>query len=486
MPPSPMLHSHPASSAPDAPSASPCHGIPDLRAGRLAPGAYEQRFGDAVQPFTHAQAVIEAERCLYCFDAPCMQACPTGIDVPTFIHRIADGNVRGAARAILESNPLGGMCARVCPTEELCEAVCVRTTQQGKPVEIGRLQRHAVEAVMTEGSAPMFQRAASTGRRVAVVGAGPAGLACAHTLALQGHEVTMFDANPKAGGLNEYGLASYKTAGGFAQREVEWLMSIGGITVTTDWRLSSAAQLEALRRDHDAVFLGLGLGGVNRLDVPGEDLDGVVDAVEFIAALRQSPDLSTLPVGRRVVVIGGGMTAVDAAVQARLLGASEVSIVYRRGAEAMSASAHEQAWAQTNGVTLRHWLAPVELLAHDATPHVRAIKLAHQRVENGRLVATGGHEEVPVDMVLKAIGQRFEDAAWVGDSGLALQQGRLAVDERGRTSLPGVWAGGDCRAGGLDLTVASVEDGKQAALSIHAMLSARQREAPAGEDLATV
>lgn len=485
MPPSPTFNPHLASMAPDEPSASACLGSPDVRAGRLAPTAYAQRFGDAVPPFTHAQAVIEAERCLYCYDAPCMQACPTGIDVPTFIHRIADGNVRGAARAILESNPLGGMCARVCPTEELCEAVCVRTTQQGKPVEIGRLQRHAVEAVMKEGSAPMFTRAAPTGRRVAVVGAGPAGLACAHTLALRGHEVMVFDARPKAGGLNEYGLASYKTAGGFAQREVEWLMSIGGITVTTDWRLSSAAQLEALRENYDAVFLGLGLGGVNSLDVPGEDLDGVRDAVEFIAALRQSPDLASLPVGRRVVVIGGGMTAVDAAVQARLLGASEVSIVYRRGAEAMSASGHEQAWAQTNGVTLRHWLAPVELLPHDATPHVRAIKLAPQRVENGRLVATGGHEEVPVDMVLKAIGQRFEDAAWVGDSGLALSQGRLAVDEHGRTSMPGVWAGGDCRAGGLDLTVASVEDGKQAALSMHAMLSARPLEAAPAVDLAT-
>lgn len=485
MPPSPTFNPPLVPLAPDALSASPCHGMPDVRAGRLPPADYAEHFGDAVQPFTHAQAVIEAERCLYCYDAPCMQACPTGIDVPTFIHRIADGNVRGAARAILEANPLGGMCARVCPTEELCEAVCVRTTQQGKPVEIGRLQRHAVEAVMQEGRAPLFKRAANTGRRVAVVGAGPAGLACAHTLALHGHDVTMFDAHPKAGGLNEYGLASYKTAGGFAQREVEWLMSIGGISVTTDWRLSSAAQLEALRQDHDAVFLGLGLGGVNALDVPGEDLDGVVDAVEFIAALRQSPDLSALPVGRRVVVIGGGMTAVDAGVQAKLLGASEVSIVYRRGAESMSASGHEQAWAQTHGVTLRHWLSPVELLSHDATPHVRAVKLAQQRVEDGRLVATGGQEEVPVDMVLKAIGQRFEDAAWVGDSGLALSQGRLAVDEHGRTSLPGVWAGGDCRAGGLDLTVASVEDGKQAALSIHAMLSARLLETATAPDLAT-
>ncbi len=485
MPPSPTFQPLPDAQAPEVLSASPCAGLPDVRAGRLPPADYARRFGEAVPPLTAAQAVIEAERCLYCYDAPCMQACPTGIDVPAFIHRIADGNVRGAARAILEANPLGGMCARVCPTEELCEAVCVRNTQQGKPIEIGRLQRHAVDAVMQEGSAPVFHRAPSTGKRVAVVGAGPAGLACAHTLARQGHEVTVFDAHPKAGGLNEYGLASYKTAGDFAQRELAWLLSIGGITVQTDWRLSTAAQLHKLRQSHDAVFLGLGLGSVNRLEVPGEDLQGVVDAVEFIATLRQSPDLSTLPVGRRVMVIGGGMTAVDAAVQAKLLGATEVSIVYRRGAEAMSASGHEQAWAQTNGVTLRHWLAPVEILPHDASAHVRAVKLAQQHLDGGRLVATGHVEEVPVDMVFKAIGQRFEEAAWVHEAGLALSRGRLAVDAQGRTSLPGVWAGGDCRAGGLDLTVASVEDGKQAALSIHAMLSERQPGAATPAELAT-
>lgn len=444
--------------------------LPDVQAGRLPPGDYAARFGDATAPLTHAQAVIEAERCLYCFDAPCQTACPTGIDVPTFIHRIADGNLRGAARAILEANPLGGMCARVCPTEELCEQVCVRNTEQGKPIEIGRLQRHAVEAAMAEGVAPLFTRAAPTGKRIAVVGAGPAGLACAHTLARQGHEVVVLDAHEKAGGLNEYGLASYKTAGDFAQREIRWLLSIGGITVQSGWRLSTAAQLDELRDQYDAVFLGLGLGAVNQLGLPDEfALKGVRNAVDFIAELRQSSDLSTLPIGRRVVVIGGGMTAVDAAVQAKLLGAEEVTMVYRRGPEAMSASRDEQQWAQTNGVTIRHWLAPVALQSVDG--HVNGITLAHQQQVDGRVKPTGELEVLPADMVLKAIGQRFEESAWASDAGFAMQDGRLAVDDMGKTSVPGVWAGGDCRAGGRDLTVEAVEDGKQAAKSIHFQLS---------------
>ncbi|HSW06098.1 NAD(P)-binding protein, partial [Aquabacterium sp.] len=227
---------------------------PDVRAARLGAAEYAQHFADAAPRLTRTQALVEAERCLYCHDAPCATACPTGIDVPSFIRRIADDNLRGAARAILSANPLGGTCARVCPTEVLCEQVCVRTTQQGKPVEIGRLQRYAVDAVMDKPVATLFPRAAATGRRIAVVGAGPAGLACAFGLARGGHEVVIHDARPKGGGLNEYGLASYKTAGGFAQQELDWLMAIGGISLRTDWRLSSATQLLALRESFDAVY----------------------------------------------------------------------------------------------------------------------------------------------------------------------------------------------------------------------------------------
>src|SRR5947209_12680215 len=204
---------------------------PDIRAGRRDEAAYAAAFGDAVPPLTEAQALVAAERCLYCYDAPCVHACPTGIDVPSFIRRIADANLRGAARAILDANPLGGTCARACPTEVLCEEVCVRVAQEGRPVEIGRLQRHAVEAVMQQPVSALFGRAAPTGRRIAIVGAGPAGLACAFVLARLGHEAVLHDARPRAGGLNEYGLAAYKMAGGFAQAELDWLLGIGGITL---------------------------------------------------------------------------------------------------------------------------------------------------------------------------------------------------------------------------------------------------------------
>ena len=447
------------------PSSSPA----DVRAGRLATEEYAKRFADATPRFTASQALLEAERCLYCYDAPCATACPTSIDVPSFIKRIADGNLRGSAQTILDSNPLGGMCARVCPTENLCEAVCVRNTQEDRPVAIGRLQRHAVDALMESDKPQVFTRAPATGKKVAVVGAGPAGLACAYTLARQGHDVVVFDAKPKAGGLNEYGLASYKTPDDFAQREVQWLLDIGGITIQTGWKLDTVAQLEALRKDYAAVFLGMGLSTTQQLGVPGDSLSGVQDAVDFIATLRQTEDLSTLPVGRRVVVIGGGMTAVDAAVQSKLLGAEEVHIVYRRGPESMSASTAEQEWAQTNGVTIHHWLAPVEVIGEAG--HATGVTFARQAMVNGKLSATGGTTTLAADMVLKAIGQKLGNPV-LAESGLTLKDGRIATDEAGTTNLKGVWAGGDCRADGLDLTVEAVEHGKQSAHAIHAFITA--------------
>jgi glutamate synthase (NADPH/NADH) small chain len=424
---------------------SPPH--PDVRPGRLAPAAYAAAFADAAPRLTRTQALVEAERCLYCYDAPCMEACPTGIDVPSFIRRIAEDNLRGAARTILEANPLGGTCARVCPTEELCEEVCVRVAQQGKPVEIGRLQRYAVDAVMDRPVTSLFTRAVATGRRIAVVGAGPAGIACAFGLARLGHAVVVHDARPRGGGLNEYGLASYKMAGDFAQAELGWLMQIGGITLELGWRLESAAQVLALRDAYDAVYLA------------GEQLAGVRDAIDFIAELRSADDPAELPIGRRVVVIGGGMTAVDAAVQSRLLGAADVHMVYRRGPEHMSASAAEQEWAQTNGVTLHHHLTPVEIAGSGG--HAAAVRFARDG---------GGEEVFAADMVMKAIGQKL-DAALLEGTGLALAGGRVVADADGRTNVAGLWAGGDCRAGGRDLTVEAVEDGKRAARAIHAQLS---------------
>ena len=306
---------------------------------------------------------------------------------------------------------------------------------------------------------------------MAVVGAGPAGLACAHGLAREGHDVVVFDARPKGGGLNEYGIATYKATGGFAGKEVDWLLSIGGITLHTGRALGRDFTLDGLLAGFDAVFLGLGLAGVNALGIAEPLAAGVRAAVDFIAELRQAEDFAQVPVGRRVVVIGGGMTAVDAAVQARLLGAEEATIVYRRGPEGMSASGHEQDWAQTHGVKIRHWAAPKEVLAEGGA--VTGVRFAATVLRDGKLVETGEQFTLDADMVLRAIGQTY--VAEPAGPAVALEAGRIATDADGRTSHPKVWAGGDCCRGGRDLTVEAVEDGKRAARSIHAALTSGVR-----------
>jgi glutamate synthase (NADPH/NADH) small chain len=443
---------------------------PDIAAGRLPPEAYERNFADLHPRLTAREARVAAERCLFCYDAPCVQACPTSIDVPLFIRQIATGNPLGSARTILDSNIMGGMCARVCPTETLCEEVCVREVSEGKPVEIGRLQRYATDQLFASGR-QLYRQGPPTGRRVAVVGAGPAGLACAHKLATFGHEVVVVEARGKPGGLNEYAIAAYKTVGGFAQEEVDYILGVGGVELRTGVRLGRDVTLADLRTDFDAVFLGLGLGAVNALGIDEGGLEGVMDAVAYIAALRQTADLSTLPVGRRVVVIGGGMTAIDIASQTKRLGAEDVTIVYRRGPGQMGASAYEQEVAQTDGVLLRHWLRPRRLLGEGG--RLVAVELEYTADEGGRLVGTGETLTLPCDQLFKAIGQAFLPADLDGSREVVeLEGGRIAVDAERRTSLPGVWAGGDCVAGGKDLTVAAVEDGKRAALSIDRHLKA--------------
>src|SRR5579863_6073260 len=341
-------------------------GASDIRPGRLDGAALKGNFADLHAPLTAHEARVEAERCYFCFDAPCQHACPTSIDIPLFIRQIAAGNRTGAGRTIFDSNIMGGMCARVCPTETLCEEACVREAAEGKPVVIGQLQRYATEPTIERGKSP-YAFGKPAGKRVAIVGAGPAGLACAHELALAGVESTIFEAREKAGGLNEYGIAAYKTVDDFAQREVEWLLSIGGIELRAGVALGRDVSLAELRQQHDAVFLAVGLAGVKALGVESEALDGVLDAVDFIARLRQSTALATLPVGRRVVVIGGGNTAVDAAVQSKKLGAQSVTMAYRRGVDAMSATWAEREFAQTQGVSLVLDARPVRVLGDGQT-----------------------------------------------------------------------------------------------------------------------
>jgi dihydropyrimidine dehydrogenase (NAD+) subunit PreT len=449
----------------------------DVRSGRLSGEQIAANFADMHPPLTPSEAIIDADRCYFCYAAPCTAACPTGIDIPGFIQKIRSGNLKGSARTILSENIMGGMCARVCPTEVLCEQACVRNTHEDQPVRIGLLQRYATDPVFDQ-RIPLFERAPATGRSVAVVGGGPAGLSCAHRLAMLGHSVTVFEPKEKQGGLNEYGIAAYKTPDDFAAREVEYILAIGGIDVRTGVALGRDVALEELRAQYNAVFLGFGLAGVNALGLDGEQLEGVANAVDYIATLRQARNMAELPVGRRVVVIGGGMTAIDIAVQCKALGAEEVTIAYRRGKEHMNASRYEQEFAQVRGVMVRYWSKPRKLLIRDGRVH--AVEFATTAIaDGGWLEETGNRFVLEADVVFKAIGQkvlweRLADSADIVD----LKQDRILVDEERRTSLTGVWAGGDCVYGGADLTVSAVQDGKIAALSIDRFL--KRFKSPAG------
>lgn len=435
---------------------------PGIVAARLDPADLSENFADLHAPLQPHEASVAADRCYFCHDAPCVTACPTDIDIPLFIRQISTGTPEAAAKTILDQNILGGMCARVCPTEDLCEQVCVREVAEGKPVEIGRLQRYATDTLMASDVHP-FTRAADTGKRIAVVGAGPAGLSCAHRLAMLGNTVVIYDALPKPGGLNEYGIAAYKSTDDFAAREVAWLTSIGGITIENGKALGADLSLDGLAADFDAVFLAVGLGGVNAMGINGNDKDGVADAVSFIQDLRQADDLSKLPVGRNVVVIGGGMTAVDAAVQSKLLGAEAVTIAYRRGRDAMSASRYEQDLAASHGVKLMFNVQPKAVHGNGTAAEV---ELEYTANSGGSLTGTGETVRIAADQVFRAIGQTLTT-----DGGLDLDGRKIAVTGAGRTSRAGVWAGGDCAAGGDDLTVTAVAEGRDAAMDIHATLN---------------
>lgn len=428
------------------------------------------QFSDLAPPLSPRQAQIESERCLYCYDAPCTRICPSEIDVAGFIRNIAHENINGAAKVILSANILGGSCARVCPTEILCEQACVRNhEEEGAPVKIGLLQRHAIDHMQFDQHP--FQRAAATGRSIAVVGAGPAGLACAHRLAMLGNEVQIFESHAKAGGLNEYGIAKYKLTDDYAQREVAFLLEIGSITIHYGQTLGQNLQLADLQKNHDAVFLALGLGSSRALGLTGEDAAGSLPAVEYIAELRQAQDLASLPVPKRVLVIGAGNTAIDMAVQIARLGAEDVTIVYRRGPEDMSATVHEQEIAKANQVRIKTWAQPQAMLLDEAGK-VRGMRFENTRLEAGKLTGTGESFELAADAIFRAIGQSLDLCDSLAIS-LQKDAGKIQVDAQFRTSLSGVYAGGDCVAPGQDLTVQAVQHGKLAANAIHSDLTSQ-------------
>ncbi len=436
-----------------------------LEQKRLSKTQYAENFADLHPPLTPHEALVESDRCYFCYDAPCMKACPTSIDIPLFIREIQAGHPKSAAKTIFDQNIMGGMCARVCPTETLCEEACVRETAEGKPVKIGMLQRFATDQAMVEKHP--YTRNLSSGKKVAVIGAGPAGLACAHRLAMHGHDVTIFEARKKSGGLNEYGIAAYKAVDDFAQKEVDFILSIGGITIKNNMALGKKLTLANLQRDYDAVFLGLGLSGVNALGLKHEDAEGIEDAVRYISDLRQAKDKSKLAVGRNVLVIGGGMTAIDVAIQSKLLGAENVTILYRRGAGQMKASPYEQDLAQTKGVKIMHWVAPKKILLRGKK--AVGLKCEYMAMKGKKLEGTGETFELAADMIFKAIGQTL--AGQPGEVPTS-SSWRFKVDAEKRTPIKGIWAGGDCAEGGQDLTVSAVDDGRRAAESINNFLKA--------------
>ena len=436
---------------------------------RLRPEEIAANFDDIKPPLDRKKALIESSRCYFCHDAPCIEACPTSIDIPNFIRMINTGNTLGAAEKILDANILGGMCARVCPTEILCEDKCVRNTSEDKPVNIGMLQRYAVDHLM-EKRAPSVharrrRRASASPSSAAVRPGFPArtGWRCWATTSRSSMR------KAKLGGLNEYGIAAYKTVNDFAQAEVDFLLSIGGISVKTGQALGRDITLDQLRRDFDAVFLGLGLPGVNALGLDGEDqLAGVHGRGRLTSpTCARRRTRRKLKVGRKVVVIGGGNTAIDIAMQTKRLGAEDVTLVYRRAPENMSATWHEQEFAQINGVKIKHWARPVRLIGQNGA--VKEVEFERTALDDrGRLIGTGETFSILCDQVFKAIGQKFvkDPVNGKAQESLDLVDGKIAVNEEMKTSLGNVWAGGDCVVSGIDLTVQSVEDGKVAAHAI--------------------
>lgn len=430
------------------------------------------RFADYHPPFDAVGALTEANRCLFCFDAPCTQACPTHIDVPRFIKKIATDNLEGSARTILDANILGASCARACPVEVLCEGACVFHHLNKQPIQIGRLQRYAMDWLHASGAPLPFTAGADTGKHVALLGAGPASLACAAELRRRGVRATIFEARPLPGGLNSYGIAEYKLPLAESLREIDLLAQLG-----VEFRFNATvneAMMAELVGQHDAVFVGIGLGAIHQLGIAGEDSKGVTNALDWIADYKSGKLTSSPP---RVAVIGAGNTAIDAAIAAVRLGAKEVTMLYRRGPHQMSAFRFEYEHARTEGVRFLWHVQPVSVRRSVWQHRVESLELQDLvQTEDGSLVAAHGSTyKVPVDCVILAIGQATHSAFLADDQhtgwSLDIQRGRILVDSAtGQTSIPGVFAGGDCTNGGREV-VDAVADGKRAGIALAAWLA---------------
>lgn len=438
-----------------------------IQNNRLSNEQYDKNFSDIHPPFETADAaLVEANRCIFCYDAPCTKSCPTSIDVPKFIKQISSGNVKGSAKTIFSSNIFGAGCSKVCPVEKLCEGACVFNLMEEEPIHIARLQRYSTEIAM-EHNWQLFERKPSANKKVAIVGAGPAGLSCAHVLSREGIDVTIYEKESKGGGLMTYGIAAYKVTPQFCKDEVNYITGIGGIDIKYNQELGKDISLTALQQQYDAVYLGIGVGVARQLDIPGEDAEGVEDAISFIYNIRAN-GYPSVPVGDNVVVIGMGMTAIDAATQAKRLGAKQVTMVYRRTEAEKPCTQVELDIAMLDGCEIIWLAAPKEVIAEGGKVKqliCSKMKLGEPDTSGRRSpVDTGETFTLDTDMIIKAAGQiPFGDL--INFYHIENKSGRIIINEDTSTSIKGLFAGGDCVNGGKEV-VDAVQAGKDGAKAI--------------------